>query len=75
MASEDGIGEVVESLPTGVTFVALPVGLGLVSTVLDDASRRAMRAGNTIGPTHGSDGLEALGVVDEIPDVHHESIL
>jgi hypothetical protein len=69
MPSEDRPGEVVKPLSASVTFVALPIALGLVSTILDDAIRRAMRTGNAIGPTHSSDRLEAPGVVDEIPDV------
>jgi hypothetical protein len=69
MAGEDRPGEVVKTRSASVTFVALPIALSLVSTILDHAIRRAMRPGNAGGPTHGSDRLEALGVVDEIPDV------
>ncbi len=74
MPGEDRSGEVVEALPIGVTLGALSVRLSLISTILDDASRRAVRTGNAIGPTHDSDRLEALEVVDEVPDVHQGSI-
>lgn len=69
MPGEDRPGEVVKTLSASVTLVALPIALGLVSTILDHAIRRAMRTGDAVGPTHSSDRLEALGVVDEIPDV------
>jgi hypothetical protein len=32
-------------------------------------------ADDEVGPTHIADGLEALGVVDEILDVDHVSVL
>ena len=36
MSREDRPGEVVEAMSAGMTLVALPVGLGLVSAILDD---------------------------------------
>ena len=71
VVGEDSAGQVVEAAPAGVALVALAVGLGVIPTVLDDAVRRAMGAGHAVGPTHGPNRLVALGVVDEVLDVHH----
>ena len=54
--------------------VALAVGLGLILAVLDDRLGRAVGAGDQVGPPHLPDGLEALGVVDEVADVDHRSV-
>src|SRR6476660_845759 len=70
---EDRAGQVVETAAAGVALVTLAMGLGVVPTVLDDLERRAMRASHTVGPTHRADGFQALGVVDEVLDVHHRS--
>ena len=52
---------------------ALAIGLGLIPAVPDDRTRRAVRTGHTVGPSHLPDRLVALGVVDEVLDVHHRS--
>jgi hypothetical protein len=74
VVGEDGAGEVVEPLPTSAALVALAVGLGVVSAVLDDRGGRTPGASHAVGPTHGPDRLVALGVVDEVLDVHHRSM-
>src|SRR3954451_12495659 len=75
MAGEDRAGEVVEASPTGVALVTLPVRLGVVPPVLGHRGRGAMGAGDPVGPAHRPDRLVALGVVDQVLDVHHRSIL
>ena len=72
VTGENGVGEVIKALSTAMTLIPLSVWLGFVPAILDDLVRRAMRTGNTIGPAHGSDGLETLGFVDEISDVYHD---
>jgi hypothetical protein len=42
----------------------LAMGLRLVLAVLDDVLGVAMGAGDPVGPTEVTDGLEALGLVD-----------
>src|SRR4051794_37622452 len=74
MAGEDRAGEVVEASPTGVALVTLPVRLGVVPPVLGHRGRGAMGAGDPVGPAHRSDRLVALGVVDQVLDVHHWSM-
>ena len=75
MAGEDGSSEVVKPPLTSVAEVSLPVRLGVITAVLDDGLGRAMGAYDAVGPSHIADGLEALGVVDEVADVDHVSIL
>ena len=62
MTGEDGIGQVVESLAER---------LGVVPTVLDDRVRRVLGTGHAVRPSHVSDRVEALCVVEEILDVDH----
>ena len=72
MAREDGAGEVVEPLAAAAALIAPTLGLGIVETVLDGRGRAARGAGDAIGPPHVADSLEAPGVVEEVPDVHHD---
>jgi hypothetical protein len=71
MPCEDGPSQVVEAPPAGPTVIALTVGLRVVLAVLDDILRVAMRAGDPVGPAEVTDGLEALGIVDEVREVDH----
>jgi len=73
MPGEDGPGQVVEAPRTGPTVIALAMGLSLVLAVLDDGVGVAMRADDPIGPTEVTDGLEALGVVDEVGESNHKA--
>jgi hypothetical protein len=73
MAGEDGVGEVVEALATLATLVALAERLGVVSAVLDDRVGRASRASDAVGPADIPDGVETLGVVEEILDIDHRA--
>jgi hypothetical protein len=73
MPGEDGPGQVVKVPRTGPTVRALAMGLSLVLTVLDDGVGVAMRTDDPIGPTEVTDGLEALGVVDEVGERDHEA--
>src|SRR4051794_27437854 len=73
MAGEDGVGQVVEALATASALIALAMRLGVIPTVLDDRIRGALRAGHAVGPAHVPDRLVALGVVEEVLDVHHRS--
>jgi hypothetical protein len=72
-AGEDGVGQVVEALTTALALIALAVRLGVIPTVLDDRIRGALRAGHAVGPSHLPDRVVALGVVEEVLNVHHRS--
>jgi len=65
MAGEDRIGQVVEPLPTAVAVGTLTLGLGVVAPVLGDPVGATPGAPHAVRPAHRSDGLEALGVLDE----------
>jgi hypothetical protein len=75
MAGEDGVGQVVEALAASPALGALAMGLGVIPAVLDDRIRGAPRAGHAVGPTHLPDRLVALGVVEEVLELHHRSTL
>jgi hypothetical protein len=75
MPGEDGPGQIIEAPPTAMTVIALAVGLGLILAVLDDVLGVAMRTGDPVRPTKVSDGLEALGVVNEVREVDHRARL
>ena len=71
MAGENGPAEVVEPLGTAMALVPLPMGLGVIPAVLGNLGAVALGAAHAPGPTHGTDGLEAFGVVDKGLDVDH----
>ena len=73
MIGEDGAGQVVEPLPAGVAFVPLAMLLDVVAAVLGRRLRSAEGTRDAVGPPHVADGLEALGVVEEVLDVHHDA--
>jgi hypothetical protein len=47
------------------------MGLRLILAVLDDVLGVAMGAGDPVGPTEVTDGLEALGLVDKVGESDH----
>src|SRR4051794_40825762 len=71
MAGEDGPTQVIEPLAASPAEIALPHGLGVVVPVLGDHGGAALGARHAVGPAHGPDSLEALGVVDQGLDVDH----
>jgi hypothetical protein len=73
MASENGAGQIVETLPAVLALVPTTLGLGIVSTLPGDALRTAFRAGYSLRPAYFTDLLVALGVIDQILDIHHGS--
>jgi hypothetical protein len=75
MAREAGPGEVVEPPLTSVAEVALAMRRGVITPVLDHRLERAVRSENPVGPVHLPNRLEAPGVVNQVPDVDHRSVL
>src|SRR6266545_2745612 len=71
MAGEDRPGQVIEEFLTGLTPVALPLGLGRIVTLLGDLRGVTMGTGDALGPAQVADRLETLHVVDEVLDVDH----
>ena len=71
MASEDGVGEVIEAFATATTEVALAMRLCLILAILDDGLGRTMGTRNTVRPAEVSNGLIAPGVVDEVTKIDH----
>ncbi len=73
MTSENGAGQIVETLPAVLALVPTTLGLGIVSTLPGDAPRAAFRAGNSLRPSYFTDFLVALGVIDQILNIHYGS--
>jgi hypothetical protein len=63
MASKKGVSQVVKAPLTGLTQVALPLGLSLIAPLFRDLWTAAMGALNAIRPAHVADGGETFGVV------------
>lgn len=71
VTGKDRPGEVVEPLPTDGALILLSFRLGFVVPLFRDLGRVAVRAGHPLGPTHRSDGLKALGIVNEVQNIEH----
>ena len=71
MTGEDGPGQVVEVLPTGLATVAATLELGRIVTLLGDPRGVAMGTGDALWPSQLADGLEAFPIIDELLDVDH----
>jgi len=65
MTSTNRVGSIVEVAATGLAQVALTLGLGVVTTVVGDRSASTGWTTDAVWPTEGTDGLNALGVIDE----------
>ena len=73
MTRENSTGQIVETLPAVLALVPTTLELGIVSTLPGDLLRTAFRAGYSLGPSYFTDFLVALGVIDQILDIHHGS--
>ena len=71
MTSNDRVGSIVAVAATGRAQVALPRGLGVVTTVCGDL--RAVTGGtpDAVWPAEGTDGLKACGLVDACLHGYH----
>jgi hypothetical protein len=73
VTGEDGPGQVIEAARAGPAIVPLPVGLGVVLAVLDHIPGVATGAGDPVGPAEVTNGLKALGIVDEVRQIDQET--
>ena len=71
MASEDGLGQVVEPARTAAAEIALPSRLSFVMTLLKNLGGMAMEAADPLRPPQVADDLEAACVVDQGLNVEH----
>jgi hypothetical protein len=67
---EYGSGEVVKASIAGLAAIFLPLWLSFIMPVPDYLWATASSAMNPFGPPEVSDGLKALGVVDETFNPH-----
>jgi hypothetical protein len=73
MTGKNGVGQIVKASLTGLTRVALPLGLSLIAPLFGDLRTVAMGAHNAIRPAHSTDGGEAFSVVHQRLQVDHGS--
>jgi hypothetical protein len=52
-------------------MIALTLRLGLVPTVFHHRLGAAVRTPHAVGPASLTNGLEALGIIDQCPNVQH----
>jgi len=71
MTGEDHVRHIVEASLTGLTQVALPLGLGIVAPLFGYTRTVTRWTKDAVWPTEGTDGLKAFGVVDERLNVYH----
>ena len=71
MASEDGLGQVVEPARTAAAEIALPSRLSIVMTLLKNLGGMAMEAADPLRPPQVADDLEAACVVNQGLNVEH----
>jgi hypothetical protein len=71
VTGEDRLAQVIEPLAATVTFVTLPLRLGLIPAALGDLGGATLGTPYAVRPPHRANGSETLGVVDEGLDVEH----
>src|SRR5215468_1885481 len=70
MSSKDGVGEIIKTLVTVVTFIALTRWFRVIKATLHNLLRLTRGTPNTIGPAQLTNRLITLHLVDELRDVH-----
>src|SRR5262245_57278006 len=71
MTGEDRGRHIVEAALTGLAQGALTLGLCIIVPLLSHRRTVTSWTTDTVWPTQGTDGLKALGVVDEGWHVYH----
>src|SRR5262245_62085256 len=69
MSGKDRVGQIIKTLVTAVTLIALTGGFRVITATLDDLLRRTRGARNAVGPAQFADGLITLHISDEILNV------
>ena len=70
MTFKDRPGQVVKVSPTGLAVVPLAMLLRLIAPELDDVLVPTMHTEHTLRPAQVPNDFEALGIVDEVLDLH-----
>jgi hypothetical protein len=69
MAGKDRVGQIIKTLVTAMTLIALTGRFCIITATLDDLCGLARGARNAVGPAQLADGLITLHIIDEIRDV------
>lgn len=65
MPGQDGTAQIIKAAAASLAAVALPVRLGVVTTVAGHLGARTTGAAHALGPTMLPDQLVAFGIIDE----------
>ena len=71
MTGKNGVGQIVKAPFTGLTLIALTLGLRVVAPLFGDLWTVAMGASHTIWPAYIADGGETFSVVHQRLQVDH----
>src|SRR5687767_2818752 len=71
MTGKDSVGQIVKSSLTGLTHIALPLGLSIIVPLFGDLWTLAMGARHAVRPAQIADGGETFGVVHQRLHVDH----
>ena len=63
MTGKDSVGQIVKSSLTGLTHIALPLGLSIIVPLFGDLWTAAMGSLDAIRSAHVADGGDTFGVV------------
>src|SRR5215471_13251823 len=69
MSSEDGVGQIIKTFVTVVTFIALTSWFRVIKATLHNLCRLTRGTHNAVGPAQLTNRLITLHLVDEILDV------
>src|SRR5262245_19679367 len=70
MSSKDGVGQIIKTFVTVVTFIALTSWFRVIKATLNNLFRLTRGTPNTIGPAQLTNRLITLHLVDELRDVN-----
>lgn len=73
VAGKDRVSQIVEAPLTGLTQIALTLGLGFVAPLFRHLSTVASWTLDAVRPAYVPDGLKTFGVVDEGLYVYHDA--
>src|SRR6266704_83507 len=69
MASKNGVGQIIKACVTGVTLIALPGGLRIITAALDDLCGLTRWTCYAVWPAQLAYGLITLIIINQILDI------
>src|SRR5438874_938746 len=69
MSGKDRVGQIIKTLVTAVTLIALTGRFRVITATLDDLCQLTRGAHNAVGPAQLADRLITLYIIDEVLNV------